>query len=145
MSPTGPDGSRARESKKKHRDSIHNQEWVVPVDDQQIIAELRSALGAFESSTRQLRLRCALTAEVARFHGLRIEIFAREHPPPHFRVWCGGETANYRISDCKQLNGGLSRYYPVIRNWHAQNKMKLIDMWNSRRPTGCPVGKYQEL
>jgi hypothetical protein len=60
---------------------------------------------------------------VDRIHGLRIEVFAREHPPPHFRVSIGHESANYRISDCSQLNGGLQREYSVIRDWHRAHKL----------------------
>ena len=45
----------------------------------------------------------------AHLNGLKIQIFANEHPPPHFRVSYAGETANYSIFDCSQLNGGLSK------------------------------------
>lgn len=42
-----------------------------------------------------------LTEElIASINGLKIEIFSREHPPPHFRVFCAGETANFAIKDC---------------------------------------------
>jgi hypothetical protein len=54
------------------------------------------------------------------------------------------KTANYRISDCMQMNGELRRYYNTVREWHAKNKRKLIEAWNKHRPTDCPVGKYQE-
>jgi hypothetical protein len=79
-----------------------------------------------------------------RFGSLKVEVFAREHPPPHFRVICAGESANFRISDCHQLNGGLRKYYRKIREWHAANKPRLIHAWNDRRPSDCPVGIYKE-
>lgn len=82
-------------------------------------------------------------AEVARIGGLKIEIFALEHPPPHFRVSFQGDSANYRIADCVQLNGGLSRFYRNVRAWHREHKHLLIAEWNSRRPTNCPVGRYE--
>ncbi len=34
---------------------------------------------------------------VARVKGLRVDVFANEHPPPHFCVRADGETANNRI------------------------------------------------
>lgn len=79
-----------------------------------------------------------------RLRGLKVEVFAREHPPPHFRVVCAGESANYRISDCQQLNGGLRKYSRIIREWHMTNKPRLIQAWNDSRPTDCPVGIYKE-
>lgn len=46
--------------------------------------------------------------------GLKIEIFANEHPPPHFRVLYQGESNNFRIADCSAINGdGLRAYYQV--------------------------------
>ena len=80
----------------------------------------------------------------AHLNGLKIQIFANEHPPPHFRVSYAGETANYSIFDCSQLNGGLSKWHKNIKKWHAKNKGKLIEIWNSTRPSDCPVGEYSE-
>jgi len=71
-------------------------------------------------------------------------VFSNEHPPPHFGVKCGSETANYTIKDCVPLNRELRGYYRAISTWHAENKAKLIEAWNSRRPTDCPVGAYRE-
>lgn len=81
---------------------------------------------------------------IDKYHGLKVEIFAREHPPPHFRVINGSESANYSIKDCSQLNGGLRREYVTVKKWHGNNKNKLIEAWNSRRPTDCPVGPYRD-
>ena len=81
---------------------------------------------------------------VERIDGLIIEIFANEHPPPHFRVKYAGETANYTIKDCRKINGGLSRWQRNIKEWHQQNKPLLIEIWNKSRPSDCPVGEYRE-
>ncbi len=81
---------------------------------------------------------------VAQIKSLKISIFAKEHPPPHFRVACNGEEANYRIKDCSQLNGGLNNWYKNIKQWHSENKEILIDTWNRTRPSDCPVGQYFE-
>jgi Domain of unknown function (DUF4160) len=79
-------------------------------------------------------------AKVARFDGFKVEIFADEHPPPHFRVSYSGETANFRITDCVKLNGALRRYERNIRDWHATNRAILVESWNAHRPTDCPLG-----
>lgn len=86
-----------------------------------------------------------LTEEtVAQLNGLKIQIFSREHPPPHFRVSYAGDSADFEISNCAKLVGGLSKWERTIRAWHAQNKPKLIETWNRTRPSDCPVGPYRE-
>jgi len=84
--------------------------------------------------------------QVDRLKGLKIEVFANEHPPPHFRVKFQGSTANYRIKDCKRINGSgeVVRFENNVFKWWKSNKQKLIDIWNERRPSDCPVGVYQE-
>jgi hypothetical protein len=120
-----------------------DRQWIVGFQDQTAVGQLKDSLSAAER--RDARpAGDALERLVDRFGALRIEVFAREHPPPHFRVICGGESANYRIADCHQLNGGLRREYRIVREWHAQNKDKLIDAWNRHRPSDCPVGEYRE-
>lgn len=123
-------------------------EWICSIGDKVIVGELRGQLQNSDmfdpfsfQHTGSLHDR---ELGLDRFGSLKIEIFANEHPPPHFRVICAGETANYRISDCEQLNGGLRKYYRVIRGWHSKNKSKLIEAWNNFRPSDCPVGQYIE-
>lgn len=83
-------------------------------------------------------------AEVDRFKGLKVEIFSNEHPPPHFRVRFQNSSANFRIDTCALLNGGgeVLKYENNIRLWWRDNKEKLIQFWNERRPSNCPVGRY---
>ena len=87
-----------------------------------------------------------LTEErIGSINGLRIEIFANEHPPPHFRVWYNGESNNFTIKDCSPMNGaGLQKYFRNIKQWHKENRDLIIKEWNSRRPSDCPVGKFSE-
>ena len=119
-------------------------EWVVLLEDVEA-NQLRLALNLYERRNSPSQL-SAGTSEllVDKFRQLRVEVFAREHPPPHFRVCVGGEVANYSIKDCTQLNGGLRRFYSVVKSWHAQNKKRLIDEWDRLRPSDCPVGAYRE-
>jgi hypothetical protein len=79
-------------------------------------------------------------AEVDRMGGLVIQVFSREHPPPHFRVAYQGETANYEITTGRRLNGGLATFDRNIRKWWKENKLKLARAWNDARPADCPVG-----
>lgn len=79
---------------------------------------------------------------VAKVNGLKIEIYSNEHPPPHFHIKGGNINAAFSIIDCEQLEGKVSRREKeLIKWWHKQGKDRLIDIWNSTRPTNCPVGE----
>ena len=117
-------------------------EWTVPITDERALQELEESLYQGPIIDDQGR-RFLTEAQVARLGGLKIEVFSVEHPPPHFRVSFQGQTANYQISDCCQMNGGLQKFYRNIRQWHAEHKQELIDAWNRFRPTNCPVGVYR--
>jgi hypothetical protein len=134
-----------REAKETHPNSGMKPEWVVRVEDAEAIAQLRLALNSCERNGGSRPPSSGLLDFlVDRFSGLRIEVFSREHPPPHFRVCADGESANYRISDCAQVSGGLRRYHSEIRRWHVKHKTELIKVWDERRPADCPVGAYRE-
>lgn len=74
---------------------------------------------------------------------LKIEIYAKEHAPPHFHITNGLQKASLRIEDCEVLeNSGFNqREIKNISDWFKRSKMKLIDVWNKTRPTDCVVGK----
>jgi hypothetical protein len=79
---------------------------------------------------------------VAQLDGLKIYIFANEHPPPHFRVSHQGDSNDFDICTGAALyDKGLNRWRRNVRKWHDLNKESLIRWWDERRPTNCPVGK----
>jgi hypothetical protein len=83
-------------------------------------------------STRQL---------VDSVNGLRIEIFSREHAPPHFHVSKGSIDATFSISDGRHLNGSIgNREKALVEWWFARSQAKLVRIWNETRPSGCQVG-----
>jgi hypothetical protein len=82
---------------------------------------------------------------VTRVKGLRIEVFAREHPPPHFHISGGGIDATFSITDCKHLEGKIEgRKKALVLWWYQQSRPTLIKAWNNSRPTDCPVGPIME-
>lgn len=64
-----------------------------------------------KAETEELRRRILRKAVLVNFQvvswsgSMKIEVFANEHPPPHFRVKHRNETANFAIADCRHLNG----------------------------------------
>lgn len=120
---------------------MQQREWLVELSGTPV-TELLASLGAgpmLEDGRYRLE-----EATVAVVGGLKIQVFANEHPPPHFRVYYNGDTANYAISDCRQLSGHLQRFSYNIKKWHSRNKPFLIAEWNRLRPSDCPVGVYRE-
>lgn len=121
-------------------------EWVVDIDDA-VAAELVESIQ--QGPVLQIKdgkpIRMLTEETVARIEGLKIEIFANEHPPPHFRVKYQGSTANFTIAECRRMNGSgqILRFEKNVELWWSKNKKTLIETWNRLRPSDCPVGKYK--
>ena len=82
---------------------------------------------------------------VARVRGLRIHVYAREHPPPHFHVESADVDATFTIDACKYLGGNIDgREVRLVEWWYAHAKPALIAAWNVSRPSDCPVGPIIE-
>ncbi|WP_157792181.1 DUF4160 domain-containing protein [Pseudooceanicola marinus] len=81
-------------------------------------------------------------AVVDRVRGLKIEIYANEHPPPHFHVIQNDGRAVFALDDCRMLeaSGDIRNFRKNIEVYYAKNRNKLIDFWNNTRPDGCSVG-----
>ena len=89
-------------------------------------------------------LRVSYEHKVGNLGKLKFEIFSKEHAPPHFHVSYDGESANFSIRDGSKIEGELNVFEKNIAIWHRKNKQKIIDKWNSTRPSDCPVGPYVE-
>ena len=113
--------------------------WTVEVEDSGCLKDLWGALNDPNPDTDP-KLSYVIKRLVGKFEGFSVHIYADEHPPPHFRISYGGKTADYTIKDCEQIAGDLRRHYRKVRAWHARNKTVLVESWNERRPTDCPVG-----
>ena len=82
---------------------------------------------------------------VERVNGLKIEIYPREHPPPHFHVLGGDIDASFSITDCSLIKGKIGRRdKELIQWWHNRCRTILINTWNETRPSDCPVGPIHE-
>lgn len=82
---------------------------------------------------------------VDRVNGIKIEIYANEHPPPHFHIVSNGNKASLTLDDGRVLhnNGFDSKVIKRIQNWFENAKERLIAVWNETRPDGCVVGKIE--
>lgn len=84
--------------------------------------------------------------QVDRLHGIKIEIYSNEHPPPHFHITTQGLKASLRIDNGEILeNSGFSgKQLRTVQAWFLKSKEKLIEVWNKTRPDDCQVGYYRE-
>jgi hypothetical protein len=84
--------------------------------------------------------------QIARIGGVIIEIFSKEHAPPHFHVRHSGKKATYIIENCERVEGSLGGGEDeIVRYWFkGEGRSVLIDAWNRTRPGDCSVGKYEE-
>lgn len=78
--------------------------------------------------------------------GFKYEVFSDEHPPPHFRVLKGGDSAVFDLRSGAFLHGSgktkklrrcVEKTFPEIRG-------ALIKRWNETRPSDCTVGPVED-
>ena len=78
---------------------------------------------------------------VDKTNGLKIQIFGKEHAPPHFHVEKGDIKASFTIENCQYMVGNIgSRETKLVEFWYQQSRETLIKIWNETRPADCPVG-----
>jgi len=84
--------------------------------------------------------------QIARVRGVIIEVFSKEHAPPHFHVRCSGKKAIFKIENCERVEGSLGRDEDkIVKYWfESGGKYVLIEAWNRTRAGDCSVGKYEE-
>jgi len=84
--------------------------------------------------------------QIARIGGVIIQVFSKEHAPPHFHVRYSGKQASYKIKNCDRLEGNLgSSEEKIVKYWfNGRGKSELADAWNRTRLGDCSVGKYGE-
>lgn len=63
---------------------------------------------------------------ISAFYGIVIEMYFRDHPPPHFHALYGGEKAKIEIATGEVLRGSLSpRTLRLVREWLDLHRAEL--------------------
>jgi hypothetical protein len=63
---------------------------------------------------------------ISTFFGIVIEMYYRDHPPPHFHVLHAGEKAKMEIATGEVLRGSLSpRTLRLVREWLELHRSEL--------------------
>lgn len=109
--------------------------------------ELGELLSALDPSSRNGNSQTNLMVlQVAEVDGFKFEIYAKEHPPPHFHISFNDKNVAFSIPDCKPMKGSKvkGKELRFIKRWAKKNQAKLIDKWNESRPDDCPVGPIKQ-
>lgn len=76
--------------------------------------------------------------EISRFFGLVIQMFLRDHPPPHIHVRYGSYRAKVRLAPVELLEGALPpRPLAMVVHWARLHEAELLDSWR-RLEQGWP-------
>lgn len=72
--------------------------------------------------------------EVARFYGIVIKLFFRDHPPPHFHAVYGEHVGLFDIDTLEMIEGDLpGRAKKLVVEWATINKQGLMEMWQAQK------------
>lgn len=73
---------------------------------------------------------------VGQVNGLKLYVYANDHPPPHFHLRGGGLDASFAIDDCRCLGSKPPprRQYDLIKWWHQRSKPLLVAAWERLSP-----------
>jgi hypothetical protein len=75
---------------------------------------------------------------ISRFRGIKIEVFAFDHPPPHIHVTHGGDEAVFQFDGAID-RGALPRTETaLVREWLALHREDLEICWNQAQEGECP-------
>ncbi len=71
---------------------------------------------------------------IARFHGIAIRMYFREHGVPHFHAIYGDFSGVFEIETLEMIEGELpQRAQRLVRDWAGPLKADLQEMWRTQR------------
>lgn len=75
-------------------------------------------------------------------NGVRIQIYPKDHNPPHFLVEAGSKSASFDIRTGELMQGSLGHLANrMVQNYYKQNQQTLMNIWNDTRPRIILVGE----
>ncbi|MBF0477154.1 MAG: DUF4160 domain-containing protein [Deltaproteobacteria bacterium] len=76
---------------------------------------------------------------IARFYGIIIKMYFKEHGVPHFHVLYGEFNGVFAISSLEMIEGDLpQRAMNMVMEWAKSYQEDLIDMWNTQQFRNLP-------
>lgn len=76
---------------------------------------------------------------IARFYGILVKMFFREHGVPHFHAIYGEFNAVFDINTLDMIEGDLpQRAQRLVREWAEPYKAELLRMWQTQEHKKLP-------
>ncbi|HYV98743.1 MAG TPA: DUF4160 domain-containing protein [Gemmatimonadaceae bacterium] len=76
---------------------------------------------------------------ICSFFGIIIQMYWRDHAPPHFHVIYGEYEAAIEIRELRVLTGWLpKRTHALVREWAADHRAELLEDWELCRQMKTP-------
>ena len=76
---------------------------------------------------------------IARFYGILIKMYFKEHGIPHFHALYGEYNAIFKIDTMEMIEGDLpKRAKKMIIEWGKMYKNELIEIWNTQKIKKLP-------
>jgi hypothetical protein len=77
--------------------------------------------------------------EIARFYGIIIKMYFREHGVPHFHAIYGEYNGVFEIDNLEMIEGDLpNRAQHLINEWASKYKSELNEMWTNQKYKKLP-------
>jgi hypothetical protein len=77
--------------------------------------------------------------EIARFYGIVIKVFFRDHPPPHFHAEYAEHRAVYDMRSLKVTEGSLPKTAErLVNEWANLNQAALLQIWDTQEFVELP-------
>jgi hypothetical protein len=71
---------------------------------------------------------------IARFYGIAIKMYFREHGVPHFHAIYGESVGVFEIATLEMLEGDLPpRAERLVREWAHKYQRDLLEMWRTQQ------------
>jgi len=83
--------------------------------------------------------------ELSRFYGIVVRMYFRDHAPPHFHAFYGGDEVVVDIQQLAAMEGGLPpRAFGLVIEWAAVHRQELLAAWERASHSESP-GKVDPL
>lgn len=71
---------------------------------------------------------------IARFYGIVIRMYSREHGVAHFHAAYGEYSGVFALDTLTLIEGNLPRRaQKMVREWAVQNQSELLEIWETQR------------
>jgi hypothetical protein len=70
---------------------------------------------------------------IARFYGILVKMYFREHGVPHFHALYGEYNGVFEIETLEMIEGDLpNRAQKMVKEWAGMYKDDLLEMWKTQ-------------